>query len=325
MSQAAICALALTFSVVTGLVLLYGHPDDVATTTDVAAQPTARPAATKPSTHRIALLDPIFASGYKAATFALSVPLAARFEASSGDASHLGALPPLAAGPSIPPLRRAIAAPTQDIPLPAPRPSALMPARIASAPASNGRRLALLSARPVSPVLPSDPRKFFEKLFGASRAPGQTLAYAAPEDSGLGLLRPGSVARPLPYDRWTAVYDIAAHTVTLPDGTRLEAHSGLGNRLDDPRGVAERMRGATPPNLYELQQREQLFHGVRALRLNPVGDGTTYGRGGLLAHTYMLGPRGDSNGCVVFKNYGAFLQAYDAGTIKHLAVVARMN
>ena len=54
------------------------------------------------------------------------------------------------------------------------------------------------------------------------------------------------------YDRWTAVYDISAHSVYLPDGTRLEAHSGLGNRLDDPRYVDERDRGATPPHLYEL-------------------------------------------------------------------------
>ena len=38
-----------------------------------------------------------------------------------------------------------------------------------------------------------------------------------------------------PYDRQTAVYDITAHMVYLPDGTRLEAHSGLGSRIDDPR------------------------------------------------------------------------------------------
>ena len=41
-----------------------------------------------------------------------------------------------------------------------------------------------------------------------------------------------------PYDRQTAVYDISAHTVYLPDGTRLEAHSGLGSKIDDPRSLA---------------------------------------------------------------------------------------
>ena len=44
-----------------------------------------------------------------------------------------------------------------------------------------------------------------------------------------------------PYDRQTAVYDISAHTVYLPDGTRLEAHSGLGSKIDDPRFSHMRM------------------------------------------------------------------------------------
>jgi hypothetical protein len=126
-------------------------------------------------------------------------------------------------------------------------------------------------------------------------------------------------------DRFTAVYDIAAHTVYMPNGTRLEAHSGLGNRLDDPRYVHEKNRGATPPHVYELTPREQLFHGVQALRMTPVGDGDIYGRDGLLAHTYMLGPNGDSNGCVSFRDYNAFLQAYMKGEVKRLAVVARLN
>ena len=126
------------------------------------------------------------------------------------------------------------------------------------------------------------------------------------------------------YDRYTAVYDISARTVYLPDGTRLEAHSGLGDALDNPRYVSERARGPTPPHLYELTLRESLFHGVQALRLNPVGDGGLYGRAGLLAHPFMLGPNGDSNGCVSFKDYNAFLRAYENGQIKKLAVVARL-
>ena len=130
---------------------------------------------------------------------------------------------------------------------------------------------------------------------------------------------------PAGYDRATAVYDISARTVYLPDGTRLEAHSGLGDYLDDPRHVDVRMRGATPPHVYELQPREELFHGVAALRLVPVGgDGSVYGRAGLLAHTYMLGPNGDSNGCVSFKDYDAFLKAFQDGKITRLAVVAKL-
>jgi hypothetical protein len=127
------------------------------------------------------------------------------------------------------------------------------------------------------------------------------------------------------FDRWTAVYDISAHTVYLPNGTRLEAHSGFGAKLDDPRFVRERMRGATPPSVYELALRETPFHGVRALRLKPTDGGKVFGRTGLLAHTYMLGPKGDSNGCVVFKDYSVFLQAFEAGELKRLAVVARLD
>ena len=127
------------------------------------------------------------------------------------------------------------------------------------------------------------------------------------------------------YDKLTAVYDISAHTVYLPDGTRLEAHSGLGGDRDDPRFVDERDRGATPPHLYELTLRESLFHGVQALRLTPVGEGFSFDRVGLLAHPYMLGPNGDSNGCVSFKNYDAFLRAFQDGEVKRLAVVARLT
>jgi hypothetical protein len=85
------------------------------------------------------------------------------------------------------------------------------------------------------------------------------------------------------------------------------------------------MRGATPPHVYDLQPREELFHGVQALRMTPVGDGDIFGRAGILAHPYMLGPNGDSNGCVSVKDYDAFLKAYQDGQIKRLAVVAKLD
>jgi hypothetical protein len=160
----------------------------------------------------------------------------------------------------------------------------------------------------------------FEKLFGKP-AP-LTLAYAAPDDAGLGSGHGFSGGR---YDQYTAVYDISAHTVYMPDGTRLEAHSGLGWMMDDPRHVDQRMRGATPPTLYDLRLREASFHGVQAIRLIPVDDDKVYGRSGLLAHTYMLGSNGQSNGCVSFKNYDAFLRAYLNQKIRRLAVVAHLE
>jgi hypothetical protein len=65
---------------------------------------------------------------------------------------------------------------------------------------------------------------------------------------------------------------------------------------------------------------------VAALRLTPVGgEGAIHGRTGLLAHTYMLGPNGDSNGCVSFRDYNKFLQAYRNGEVKRLIVVAKLD
>jgi type VI secretion system (T6SS) effector TldE1-like protein len=119
----------------------------------------------------------------------------------------------------------------------------------------------------------------------------------------------------------TAVYDISAHTVYLPSGARLEAHSGLGDRMDDPASHRVKMRGVTPPNTYNLTMRESLFHGVQAIRLNPVDEDKMFGRDGILAHSYMLGPNGQSNGCVSFKDYPAFLRAVRSGEVARMVVV----
>jgi hypothetical protein len=125
-------------------------------------------------------------------------------------------------------------------------------------------------------------------------------------------------------DSRTAIYDIAARTVYLPNGRRLEAHSGLGDHMDDARYVNLKRQGPTPPNTYKLVMREEPFHGVRAIRLVPVGDGKMFGRDGLLAHSYMLGPNGQSNGCVSFSDYPAFLDAYLKGEVDRLVVVEHL-
>ncbi len=135
-----------------------------------------------------------------------------------------------------------------------------------------------------------------EKLWGKPQSPTSLLAFASADASATGSIGPSQNpalggTQPL-YDRSTAVYDISARTVYLPDGT----------------------------------PREALFHGVPALRLTPIGgEDAIFGRRGLLAHTYMLGPNGDSNGCVSFKDYNAFLNAYRNLGIKRLAVVARVE
>jgi hypothetical protein len=50
-----------------------------------------------------------------------------------------------------------------------------------------------------------------------------------------------------------------------------------------------------------------------------------YGRDGILAHTYMLGSNGQSNGCVSFSDYDAFLQAYLRGEVTRIVVVDHLS
>jgi hypothetical protein len=178
--------------------------------------------------------------------------------------------------------------------------------------------------RQPAPTAQSDVRSALQKVFAMLQPSGFALASATPDGgiSGDGQDRPSGLAA---YDKQTAVYDINARTVYMPDGTKLEAHSGLGDLLDDPRHVAVRDRGATPPNLYELSLREKRFHGVQAIRMKPVGGGDLFGRSGLLAHNYLMGPNGDSNGCVSFKDYDAFLKAFLSGDVKRLVVVKSIS
>jgi hypothetical protein len=123
-----------------------------------------------------------------------------------------------------------------------------------------------------------------------------------------------------------AIYDIERGMVYLPNGERLEAHSGMGPMRDNPSFVDRRNRGPTPPHIYDLTLREKPFHGVEAIRLTPVeGEAAVFGRVGFLAHTYMLRRPGDSNGCVVFKDYRRFLAAFKKGQIKRLVVVRRLR
>jgi hypothetical protein len=191
------------------------------------------------------------------------------------------------------------------VPLPRPRPAeaGLLPTDVVHN---------LENDRPEDPTL-------LEKLSGMFKY-RLTLASLAPTD---GIFAPKTNLAALGYDNETAVYDISAHMVYLPNGSKLEAHSGLGETRDDPAHVSEHQVGATPPAVYELKPREQLFHGVQALRMNPV-EGSALGRTGLLVHPYMLGPDGDSNGCVSIRDYDRFLAAYQRGEFKRLAVIPNL-
>ena len=194
------------------------------------------------------------------------------------------------------------------IPLPRPRP------QLASATAAT----ATAPSRDAEPQRAEDPT-MLEKLSSMFKY-RMTLASLGPTE---GIFVPKLDLASLGYDSETAVYDISSHTVYLPDGSKLEAHSGLGGARDDLNYVSEHKVGPTPPAIYELKPREQLFHGVQALRMNPV-EGSALGRTGLLVHNYMLGPNGDSNGCVSVREYERFLAAYQRGVFKRLAVVPNL-
>ncbi|MCO6186651.1 DUF2778 domain-containing protein [Rhizobium sp. L1K21] len=157
----------------------------------------------------------------------------------------------------------------------------------------------------------------------AQKAPSTQLAYAAP-DAGMDEVLPEAKVGPK-LSRGVAIYDITAQKVYLPDGTIMEAHSGLGNMRDNPKYIKVKGRGPTPPNRYKLSMREKPFHGVPALRMTPTDWSKMHGRNGILAHTYLRKRPGDSAGCIAFKDYYKFLDYYKKGLVKEIIVVEQMN
>jgi hypothetical protein len=197
----------------------------------------------------------------------------------------------------------------------------------ATAPRAAARSVvAQIAPKPAAPQQAA-PKRSPDARFQLASASDTALPLGyAPTDSVKSSLRGPTPkdADPLADLSRTAIYDISARTVYLPNGRRLEAHSGLGDHMDDIRYVHMRMTGPTPPNVYQLRMRESLFHGTRAIRLIPTDDSKMHGRAGILAHPYLLGPNGQSNGCVSFSNYAEFLDAYERGEINRLVVVERL-
>jgi len=257
-------------------------------------------------------------------------PLVASFPDSAPAAADAALGASRSLGPAVAPLEAAPAA------------VAAAPPALLNAPLPPRREVA--SVDDSAPLPPARPTEFAalespapDKALGPSRSlEAPALAYAAPDATNLATpAAPAKTSifsifspqptRPAGYDDHTAVYDISARVLYMPDGAKIEAHSGLGEYMDDPNHVDEHAKGATPPDLYDLQPRESLFHGVAAIRLIPVGgDGAVYGREGLLAHPFMMGDNGDSNGCVSIKDYDAFLKAFQDGKVTRLAVVAKL-
>lgn len=192
-----------------------------------------------------------------------------------------------------------------EAPLPVPRPA--LPARPVE-PAAEAPKVAALAPPPVANA-PTAPQKQDKPAAAVVEVkPRAEVAAVAPPAMRAGV----------------AIYDISAGVVHMPNGEKLEAHSGLGAMMDDVRYVHVRMRGPTPPGTYKLTMRESLFHGVEAIRLTPADGRKPFGRDGLLAHTYMLRKPGESNGCVSFRDYARFLAAFKRGEVRQIVVVPRL-
>ena len=144
--------------------------------------------------------------------------------------------------------------PRPKSPRPRPRPAGLRegPGRLAERTPAPRAQVATGEDEPAE-------RSFLETVFGTKPSTGPQLAYAPLDTSAVDASPRRSLGlgpAPTPSGT-TAVYDISARTVTLPNGERLEAHSGLGASQDDPRFVHLRMRGATPPGTPDRTDRER--------------------------------------------------------------------
>ncbi|MCB5201073.1 DUF2778 domain-containing protein [Neorhizobium sp. T786] len=175
---------------------------------------------------------------------------------------------------------------------------------------------AMAVARLAKPAKPGRPAPAEE----AEEPAPTVLAYARPDNP----VKPSAKSVPWPDlgTKKVAIYDISNGVVHMPNGTKLEAHSGIGKMRDNPKYTHVKMKGPTPPGTYRLSMREKPFHGVAAIRLTSVDGKHPQGRTGLLAHTYLLrSAPGDSHGCVAFKHYDKFLAAYRRGEITHMVIV----
>ena len=166
----------------------------------------------------------------------------------------------------------------------------------------------------------------------AATKPARRPKVEQAEPEALAFAKPDRPADPKPFNKLfkrqdkVAIYDIAAATVYMPDGSKLEAHSGIGKMADNPKYVHVRNSGPTPPNTYKLTMRESRFYGVEAIRMTPLTKQPMHGRDGFLTHSYLLrSRRPESHGCVAFANYPQFLKAFKQGKVTHLVVVPSLK
>ena len=120
--------------------------------------------------------------------------------------------------------------------------------------------------------------------------------------------------------------NLGAHRLSVPTANSSRRIRGCGDQMDDPRHVNGQDARGVRRRTSRSDHAGIAFSRRRGDPAQPASTKTEmFGRDGILAHTYMLGPNGQSNGCVSFKNYAAFLRAFQTGDIDRLVVVAELG
>jgi hypothetical protein len=180
------------------------------------------PALTVEQKNYAALMDVTYSLGAPPVAFKPTVVAAPDTQRAAPSQAEIANAAPEVALPPQAPTRVAKA-----VPLPASRPadfkfaqtSRVKPGHSEMVERAKNAALAAMAAKTPS---------LFDRLFGKKPEPGPVLAYAGSDG---GVMSDGTAKTPAGTsedDKLTAIYDITARTVYMPDGSKLEAHSGLG-------------------------------------------------------------------------------------------------
>src|SRR4051812_43154531 len=185
----------------------------------LSARPKVSEVRAEPALPAASMLDPalLYSSrpvGFAPKTFAQSVPLKSRLQFAAPTALQAEIQLPRDASP-LPPAAARLA---QEAVLPKPRPPELSGVRTPTG------ALQAMAQRDKALASVSEP-SIFEKFFGKPKEAAPALAYATSDGGVFGNGQSMTTGRSLASDGQTAIYDISARTVYMPDGTRLEAHS----------------------------------------------------------------------------------------------------
>src|SRR5438876_8944377 len=202
---------------------------------DVAAEPALPPT----SIVDAALLYSTQPVGFAPKTFAQSVPLKSTLQFTAPTTLRAEIPLPQNAAPLSAPAARLV----QTAMLPKPRPPELGSAHAPSL------ALQAMAQRDKALASAATDTSIFQKFFGKRPDAAPALAYAATDGGVFNNGQSITSGHSLVSDGQTAIYDISARMVYMPDGTKLEAHSGFGDLLDDPRHAHVKMRGVTPPHV----------------------------------------------------------------------------